>query len=93
MTTKSIRRLDGQGRVILPSHIRKALNLTKDSAVTIDMKEDGVITIRPADKRCCICGEGVERQPHKVIESWNGPKYICANCNQQGEWEEVSPWH
>ena len=92
MKAKSVRRLDGQGRVILPSHIRKTLNLTTDSAVTIDMTEDGTVLIRPAEERCCICGEGVTGQPHLTIETWTGPKYICETCDEQihreGEWTE-----
>lgn len=88
MRAKSVRRLDGQGRVILPAHIRKALNLAQDSAVSIDMTRDGAIMIRPVDKRCCVCGEGVEGHPHITIDSWSGPKYICALCDERGEWEE-----
>ena len=83
MKTKSVRRLDGQGRVILPSHIRKAMNLTTDSAVTIDMTEGGKIIITPTQERCCICGEGVEGQPHITIGTWNGDKKICKTCADQ----------
>ena len=92
MRAKSIRRLDGQGRVILPSHIRKALELNKDSAVTIDMTNDGRIIITPAEDRCCICGEGISGQPHLTIQTWNGTRYICESCDEQihrnSEWEE-----
>lgn len=92
MKTKSVRRLDAQGRVILPSHIRKAMSLTQNSAVTIDMTEDGKIVITPTQERCCICGEGVAGQPHMTIETWNGSKYICESCDEQihngGKWTE-----
>lgn len=91
MKTKSTRKLDGQGRVILPSYIRKALNLTQDSAVTIEMTDMGGILITPEQKRCCICGERVVGKTHKTIKSWNGDKYICAICavdiRDKGEWE------
>jgi len=81
MKTKSTRRLDAQGRVILPSHIRKALSLTQNSAVTIDMREDGTILITPAEDRCCICGEGIAGAPHtKTITVRNETKYVCAAC-------------
>lgn len=80
MNTKSVRRLDAQGRVILPSHIRKALDLTESSAVEITMNEDSSVTIRPAEERCCICGEGVEGKPHATIRTLNGEKYVCKPC-------------
>jgi AbrB family looped-hinge helix DNA binding protein len=81
MRAKSIRRLDGQGRVILPSHIRKALELSKNSAVTIDMTADGRIVITPAEERCCICGEGIEGAPHtQTITVRNETRYVCGNC-------------
>ena len=76
MGVKSVRRLDGQGRVILPSHIRKALNLTKDSEVTINMTKDGAVMIRPSEERCCICGKNVEGVRHATM----GDKKICMSC-------------
>lgn len=80
MNAKSVRRLDAQGRVILPSHIRKALNLKESSAVEITMNEDSSVTIRPAEKRCCICGRPVDHFRHKVITGKTGTKYVCAVC-------------
>lgn len=80
MNTKSVRRLDAQGRVILPSHIRKAMDLGESSAVEITMNDDGSVTIRPAVKRCCVCGEGVEKKPHATIRTPNGEKYVCKAC-------------
>ena len=77
MNTKSIRRLDGQGRVILPAHIRKALNLTADSAVTIEMDADGSIRIRPAGRRCLFCGEDLIGHSHVTMTS---DKYVCKRC-------------
>ena len=92
MKTKATRYLDAQGRIILPNHIRKTLNLAPGSAVAIDMTEDGKVVITPTQERCCICGEGVAGQPHLIIETWNGPKYICESCDEQihkeGEWME-----
>jgi AbrB family looped-hinge helix DNA binding protein len=76
MKAKSIRRLDGQGRVILPAHIRKALNLAQDSAVTIDMTEDGEIRIRPEKERCCICG----REAREDALQLDSGKLVCHRC-------------
>lgn len=92
MRTKAIRRMDGQGRVILPSHIRKAMRLRENSRVTIDMTDDGKIIITPTQDVCCICGEGVTGQPHLTIQTWTGERFICESCDEQirkhGEWEE-----
>lgn len=76
MRANSIRRLDGQGRVILPAHIRKALNLTTDSEVTIELTEDGEIRIKPAEERCCICGRSVNEKRKVTIKD----NIICWEC-------------
>lgn len=76
METKSIRRLDGQGRVILPAHIRKALNLAQDSAVTIEMIGGGEIRIKPARERCCICG----RETGEDALALSSEKLVCHRC-------------
>lgn len=78
MKAKSVRRLDGQGRVILPAHIRKALNLGQDSTVTIEMTEDGEIRIKPAEERCCICG-GTAKLNEGVL-FLNDKKLVCQRC-------------
>lgn len=81
MRTKSIRRLDGQGRVILPAHIRKQLNLSPDSAVTIDMTDDGRIVIAPAEDRCCVCGRSVHGLPFtQALTVGTQEKLVCAYC-------------
>lgn len=78
MKAKSVRRLDGQGRVILPAHIRKALNLGQDSAVTIDMTEDGEIRIKPEKERCCICGRTAKLNEGVLFLS--DEKLVCQRC-------------
>lgn len=72
-------RMDAQGRVILPPHIRKAMNLKPGTGVDVDLAEDGTIRIRPAEERCVICGENPGRDTHKVKV---GPhtKHVCSNC-------------
>lgn len=81
MRANSIRRLDGQGRVILPAHIRKALNLTTDSEVTIELTDDGRIVILPAEEHCCICGENVVGVSNtQKIKVGNETKYVCPAC-------------
>jgi bifunctional DNA-binding transcriptional regulator/antitoxin component of YhaV-PrlF toxin-antitoxin module len=78
MKTKSIRRLDGQGRVILPVHIRKALNLSQDSLVTIEMTEDGEIRIKADEPRCCICGGSANL--NEGVLFFSEEKLVCQRC-------------
>lgn len=86
MEPKSIRRLDGQGRVILPAHIRKALNLAQDSAVAIEMK-DGEIRIKPVKERCCICG----RETGEDALALSSEKLVCHRCVKIIK-EETKKW-
>lgn len=83
MAVKTQRYLDAQGRIILPNHIRKALNLTAGKVVEIDMDQDGTVRIRATQERCALCGEGLEGVPHTTIEVGTGTKHICAACVQQ----------
>lgn len=72
---KSIRYLDAQGRVILPSHIRKALNLTTGNVLEITLEDDNTIKITPTEERCVICGSTVKEKyirPHD--------KLVCEDC-------------
>ena len=81
MTTKSTRYLDAQGRIILPNHIRKALNLVPGSAVEVDMEDALTIRIRPAEERCELCGEKITKDNQAVtITVWSGKKHICREC-------------
>lgn len=47
----TIRKIDPKGRVILPSKIRKALNLQPGKIVEIEVQEDGTIKVRPVEVR------------------------------------------
>ena len=80
MATKSVHRIDDQGRVVLPSHIRKALNLQSRSAVSVSLDDDGTIRLRAEVARCCICGESVEGKHHTHLSD---EKLICFDCAQK----------
>ena len=72
---KTIRYLDPQGRVILPSHIRKSLNLTTGSVLEVNLEDDGTIRITPTEERCVVCGSAVKEKyirPHDRL--------ICEDC-------------
>lgn len=71
---KTIRYIDAQGRIILPAHIRKALNLTEGSCVEVDIEDDGTIKIKPTQERCHICGR--TETPYIRINE----KLVCLDC-------------
>ena len=75
MATTKTTRMDAQGRVILPPHIRKEMNLTAGQLVTVSL-EGGTIKIQPTEERCAFCGEATKDQ--YII----GPteKRICRSC-------------
>lgn len=75
MATTKTTRMDAQGRVILPPHIRKEMNLNAGQLVTVSL-EGGTIKIQPAEERCVFCGEAAT---DKCII---GPteKRICRSC-------------
>ncbi len=83
MTTKATRLVDDQGRVLIPPHIRKSLNLAPGNTVEIDMDPGGTIKIRPVGERCCICGESVDGKHRAEIKAGPVKKHICYNCSQQ----------
>lgn len=93
MNVKITRHIDGQGRVVLPAHIRNTLSLGVNDAVTIDLTADGNIVIKPTEKRCCVCEEPVTGQPHMAIPTDRGEKFICESCDAlihaEGEWVEL----
>lgn len=75
MATTKTTRMDAQGRVILPPHIRKELNLNAGQLVAVSLEGD-TITIKLAEERCVFCGEATKDQ-HTI-----GPqkKRICRSC-------------
>ena len=72
--TKTVK-MDAQGRVLLPPHIRKELNLNPGQLVNVSLDGD-TIKIQPAEERCAFCGEAT--QDKYII----GPKMtrICRPC-------------
>ncbi len=82
MATKSTRYVDNQGRVILPAHIRKALNLGPGKSIEVSLDDDGTIRIVAVRERCSICGESVEGKHHTKVTVGTGEKLFCYNCCQ-----------
>lgn len=73
--TRSVteRCMDELGRIVLPADFRRALNIGKTGAVTMEA-ENGRVLLRPIVYACANCGA--------IIPS--GKKYrLCDNCVQQ----------
>lgn len=77
--TKTTRYIDAQGRIILPAHIRKALNLTEGRCVELDIEEDGSLRLRPTEERCHICGRVTSFIPSMRVHE----KIICCECAKE----------
>lgn len=65
--------IDAQGRVLIPAHIRKALNMTDGKFVEVTQNGNGVM-ITPSEHRCDICGRIIGN--HKQYKS----KKVCIPC-------------
>ena len=81
MATAKATRMDAQGRVILPPHIRKEMNLNPGQLVNVSL-EGGTITIRPDEERCYMCGESGENMHYTEVTIGHSKKIICYRCAQ-----------
>ena len=79
MATSKTTRMDAQGRVIIPPHIRKELDLNAGQKVTVSL-EAGVIQICPAEERCAFCGRAVNDDlPFGSVTG----VLICRSCAEE----------
>ncbi len=76
MTIKAKHHVDAQGRIVLPTHIRKALNLKSGTSVEVNLDEDGAIRIKVAEEKCSVCGECVEDVSAVFVEDHQ----VCVHC-------------
>lgn len=73
----SVRRLDAQGRLLIPAHLRDQLAIGADTPLKIST--DGqTIRVSPSGIRCSLCGEG----EGTIGISVGGPteRFICKRC-------------
>ncbi len=79
-------RIDPQGRIMIPMHIKKHLNLTPGSQVVIDV--DGrSVRIRNAQEVCFICGKSIKKPSDMIAMSGKNEMSICSACAKQVEQE------
>ena len=82
MATKSTRYVDNLGRIILPAHIRKALNLGTGRCIEVTLEADDTIRIRAIKERCAVCGDAVEGKHHTAVTIGKEEKLVCYDCCQ-----------
>ena len=68
------RKIDVLGRIVVPSEIRKSLNLVEGDQLDITLDE-GRIILEPANNSCRLCGTRSDLKPF-------GDKSVCAGCRQ-----------
>lgn len=75
------KRVDAQGRVLIPSSIREALDLQEDTAVSVKLDGD-TIKINVADTRCCVCSAPIVEG--KFLKVYGGrrriERIVCCSC-------------
>jgi len=75
------KRVDAQGRVLIPSSIRDTLDIHPDTAVSVKLDGD-TIKINVAETRCCVCSAPVNGQ--KFVKVIGGRRryenVVCASC-------------
>jgi AbrB family looped-hinge helix DNA binding protein len=75
------KRVDAQGRVLIPSSIRETLDIHPDTEVSVKLDGD-TIKINVAETRCCVCLKPVESGKYSKVYGGRGKseKVICASC-------------
>lgn len=73
-------RIDPQGRVMIPMHIKKQLGLMPGTLVTIEA--DGrSVKIKKAQETCVICGKNIPCGA--AVKRTVGGNTICADCAEK----------
>lgn len=86
LKTGMARYMDPQGRLVIPSEMRKQFGLQEGSLVDFQVTEDGIL-LQKAVPQCCVCGAS-DKPLHEV----DGVS-ICHDCAEAiaakvGSWNE-----
>ena len=73
LKTGMARYMDPQGRLVIPSEMRKKFGLQEGSLVDFQATEDGIL-LQKAVPQCCVCGTS-DKPLHEVFGV-----YICHRC-------------
>ena len=72
--TGIIRRIDENGKLVIPASMRRTLNINDGDAFVIHWR-DGVITLRKLETCCVFCGENRGCEEFK-------DKLVCTECRE-----------
>ena len=79
-------KVDPQGRIMIPSYIRKDLKIEPGTTVIIDVNGGG-IRIRNAQSVCFVCGKTVKKPSDMIAMHGSGEMSICSACAKKIEEE------
>ena len=74
---KSTYQVDPMGRIMIPAHIRKRLNIEPKSIVSIEIDGKSIV-IRKAHETCVICGKPINNQNQSQRTAAGSA--ICTAC-------------
>ncbi len=78
---KNIKQIDDVGRILIPIHIRKDMNINPGTEMNVRKLSGTSIIIEIANDRCSLCGEGDENMIHLTIGPYK--RCLCRNCAAQ----------
>lgn len=72
--------IDRFGRIVIPAHIRKQMNVGVGKVINMTVDKNGTLIIKPIPARCYTCGGDLGRRPHATLSPSTGEKFICHDC-------------
>ena len=67
------RKLDGLGRICIPSEIRKDLKMGFEDFIIIQVENNKIILEKVSDVKCCFCNSESDLKEFKSL-------FICNKC-------------
>ena len=80
MTTRTVCKVDPQGRVFIPGFVRELCSIRPGDAVTIEVDKDNSIRIFPEIDRCYVCGELKTKEKLQTVTIGHRDQRICTGC-------------
>lgn len=72
--------IDRFGRIVLPAHIRKQMNVGEGKVIHMAVNKNGELIIKAIPARCYTCGGALGKRPHATLTPSTGEKFICYDC-------------
>lgn len=84
---KQTYKVEPNGRIMIPIHIRKQLGINASTPVVIDV-DAGSIRIRTAETVCFVCGKTAKKPSGMLSIHGNNGMGICSACLKKLEEEK-----